>query len=125
MEKVEHDGVNYFIDFAHTPNALENALSYMKEITTGRVIVVFGAPGRRDVFKRPQMGAITHKLADVVIVTDDDADDENRVAIIADIVAGIPRKEGENFFILPEREFALKMAVNLAKPGDVVLLAGK
>lgn len=60
-----------------------------------------------------------------MIVTDDDADTENRIKIISDIVAGIPRKEGENFFILPEREFALKMAVDLARPGDNVLIAGK
>ena len=55
MQKVSHNGVNYFIDFAHTPNALENALTYVKEITQGDVIVVFGAPGKRDVFKRPEM----------------------------------------------------------------------
>lgn len=60
-----------------------------------------------------------------MIVTDDDADTENRVKIISDVVAGIPRQEGEDFFILPEREFALKMAVHVAEPGDSVLIAGK
>lgn len=125
MEKLSHKGINYFIDFAHTPNALENALKYVRAITSWRVIVVFGAPGKRDVFKRPEMWRIAHELADIVIVTDDDADDENRVSIITDIIAWIPRKEGEGFFILPEREFALKMAVELAQPGDTVLLAGK
>lgn len=55
MQKVSHGGVNYFIDFAHTPNALDNALSYVKAVSTGRVILVFGAPGKRDVFKRPDM----------------------------------------------------------------------
>lgn len=61
MQKVTHGGVNYFIDFAHTPNALENALAYVKSVTTGRVIVAFGAPGKRDVFKRPEMGRIAHQ----------------------------------------------------------------
>lgn len=58
-------------------------------------------------------------------MTDDDADSENRVSIIADILPGIHRTEGENFFVLPEREFALRMAVDLAKQGDIVLIAGK
>lgn len=82
MQKVTHDGINYFIDFAHTANALDNALSYVKDITSGRVILVFGAPGKRDVFKRPEMGRIADQKADIIIVTDDDADTENRVAII-------------------------------------------
>jgi|GEM_PF-849140 len=93
MQKVSHKGVNYFIDFAHTPHALDNALSYVKAITEGKVIVAFGAPGNRDVFKRPEMGRIAHEKADIVIVTDDDADTENRVKIVADVIAGIPRKE--------------------------------
>lgn len=126
MQQIERDGVRYFIDFAHTPHALDSALQFVQDITKdGRVIVVFGAPGKRDVFKRPEMGRIADERADIVIVTDDDADTENRIKIIADIVAGIKRNEGENFFILPEREYALRMAIDLAKPGDTVLLAGK
>lgn len=125
MQKITHGGINYFIDFAHTPNALDSAVTFVSSITKGRTILVFGAPGKRDVFKRPEMGRIADRKADVVIVTDDDADSENRVRIIADIVAGISRTEGENFFILPEREFALRMAVEIAKPGDNVLIAGK
>lgn len=125
MQKVTHGDVNYFIDFAHTPNALDSALSFVKAVSTWRVIVVFGAPGKRDVFKRPEMWRIADQKADIVIVTDDDADTENRIDIIADVVAGISRQEWENFFILPEREFALRMAVNLAQPWDNVLIAGK
>lgn len=125
MQRVTHGGVNYFVDFAHTPNALESALSFIKAITSGRVILIFGATGKRDFYKRPQMGRIAHEKADIVIVTDDDTYDEESASIISQIVTGIPRNEGENFFILPQREFAIRMAVDLAKPGDNVLIAGK
>ena len=93
MQKVVHHGVNYFVDFAHTPNALQSALAFMNSITTGRVIVVFGATGKRDFYKRPDMGRIAHENADIVIVTNDDTYDEDPNGIIADIAVGIPRTE--------------------------------
>ncbi len=93
MQKIEHGGVNYFVDFAHTPNALDSALTFVKAITSGRVILVFGTTGKRDFYKRPQMGRIAHEKADIVIVTDDDTYDEDRVSIIAQIKTGIPREE--------------------------------
>jgi UDP-N-acetylmuramoyl-L-alanyl-D-glutamate--2,6-diaminopimelate ligase len=72
---------------------LDNALTYIKAITSGKVILVFGAPGKRDVFKRPEMGAIADQKADILILTDDDADSENRIGIISDILPGIKRNE--------------------------------
>jgi UDP-N-acetylmuramoyl-L-alanyl-D-glutamate--2,6-diaminopimelate ligase len=119
MEPVEHNWVRYFVDFAHTPNALKSALSYINAIKwDGKNIVVFGAPGNRDRYKRPEMGKIADQLADVVIVTDDDPDTESRLSIIQEVTKGISRDIGE-------REYAIKMAVEVAKPWDMVLLAGK
>ncbi|MEF2174901.1 MAG: UDP-N-acetylmuramoyl-L-alanyl-D-glutamate--2,6-diaminopimelate ligase [Candidatus Absconditabacteria bacterium] len=126
MERVEHNGVHYFIDFAHTPNALDSVLKYLNQVKgSGKIITLFGAPGLRDKFKRPMMGKIVDKLSDYIIVTDDDPDKEDRYEIINQILSGVTRKEGNGLYILPEREFALKMAVSIAKPGDIVLLAGK
>jgi len=126
MENVSFNWVNYYIDFAHTPNWLESALKALNAMKWNwKLILVFGAPGERDPYKRPVMGEIADNLADVVIVTDDDPAGENRYDIIKQILKWISRQEWDRFFVLPEREFALKMAVSLAKPGDVVLLAGK
>lgn len=126
MEPVEHNWVRYFVDFAHTPNALKSALSYINAIKWDwKNILVFWAPWNRDRYKRPEMGKIANQLADVVIVTDDDPDTEPRLRIIQEITNGITREIGESYMILPEREYAIKMAVEIAKPWDTVLLAGK
>ncbi len=126
MENVFFNWVNYYIDFAHTPNGLESVLKALNDIKwKGKITVVFGAPGERDPFKRPVMGEIADHLADTVIVTDDDPAGENRYDIIKQIVKWVKRQEWDNFFVLPEREFAIRMAVKLSKPWDIVLLAGK
>lgn len=126
MEPVEHNGVRYFVDFAHTPNALKAALSYINAIKwEWKNILVFGAPWNRDRYKRPEMWKIADQLADTVIVTDDDPDSEPRLRIIQEITKGISREIGDDYMILPEREYAIRMAVEIAKPGDSVLLAGK
>ncbi len=126
MEPVEHKGVRYFVDFAHTPNALKAALSYIDAIKwDGRCILVFWAPGNRDRYKRPEMGKIAHQLSDIMIITDDDPDTEPRLRIIQEIAKGVSRELWDTYMILPERELALQMAVEIAKPGDIVLLAGK
>lgn len=126
MENVFYNNVNYYIDFAHTPNWLESALKALNQMKwNGRLIVVFGAPWERDPYKRPVMWEIADNLADIVIVSDDDPAGENRYDIIKQIVKWIKRQEWDRFFIIPEREFALRMAVELAKPWDIVLLAGK
>jgi UDP-N-acetylmuramoyl-L-alanyl-D-glutamate--2,6-diaminopimelate ligase len=93
MEPVTHGGVQYFVDFAHTPNALKSALGYINAIKgEGRTILVFGAPGNRDRYKRPQMGLIADSNADIIIVTDDDPDTEPRIRILQEIAAGITRE---------------------------------
>lgn len=126
MEPVEHNWVRYFVDFAHTPNALKSALSYINAIKgEWKNILVFGAPGNRDRYKRPEMWKIADQLADTVIVTDDDPDTEPRLRIIQEITKGIRREIGDTYMILPEREYAIRMAVEIAKPWDTVLLAWK
>ncbi|MFA7284572.1 MAG: UDP-N-acetylmuramoyl-L-alanyl-D-glutamate--2,6-diaminopimelate ligase [Candidatus Absconditabacterales bacterium] len=122
----EHKGVHYIVDFAHTPAALQSLLEYANTTKgTGRTITVFGAPGLRDTYKRPEMGKIVGRLSDIVIVTEDDSQTEDTATIINDIVAGVGRNEGDNFFVQPIREHALKLAIDLAQPGDLVLCAGK
>lgn len=95
MEELVHEGVYYYVDFAHSPDALEKILSYLRKVAKSRLIVLFGAPGNRDKGKRPKMGAVVHRFADLIIVTDDDPDTEDRQAIIDQVVQGIPRSEQE------------------------------
>jgi UDP-N-acetylmuramoyl-L-alanyl-D-glutamate--2,6-diaminopimelate ligase len=109
------------VDYAHTPDSLENVLRAARPLAAGRVIVVFGAGGDRDRAKRPLMGAVARELADVVIVTSDNPRTEDPEAIIAAILEGTgPDVEAD-----PDRRAAIERAVELAEPGDVVLIAGK
>ncbi|HVE68915.1 MAG TPA: UDP-N-acetylmuramoyl-L-alanyl-D-glutamate--2,6-diaminopimelate ligase [Solirubrobacteraceae bacterium] len=109
------------VDYAHTPDSLENVLSAARDLGEGRVIVVFGAGGNRDRGKRPLMGEIATRLADVAIVTSDNPRSEDPEAIIAEILAGAgPRAEAQ-----PDRRAAIARAVEAARPGDVVVVAGK
>jgi UDP-N-acetylmuramoyl-L-alanyl-D-glutamate--2,6-diaminopimelate ligase len=109
------------VDYAHTPDSLENVLASARELTKGRVIVVFGAGGDRDRTKRPLMGEIAVRLADVVVVTSDNPRSEDPEAIIGDIVSGA----GGEVEVLVDRREAIGRAVELASPGDVVVVAGK
>jgi UDP-N-acetylmuramoyl-L-alanyl-D-glutamate--2,6-diaminopimelate ligase len=86
---------------------------------------VFGAPGKRDKQKRPEMAKIVEKHSDVVIVTDDDASSENRRDILDGVMSGIARQLGEQYYVIPNRRDAIALAVQIAQPGDYVLLAGK
>lgn len=126
MQSLIHEWVTYFVDFAHTPNWLESVLKFLYNVKgEGKIITVFWAPGERDKFKRPQMWKAADQYSDIVILTDDDPTGENRYDIIAWVYKWIKRKEWDTFYVLPEREMALSMAINLAKPWDVVFLAGK
>jgi len=110
------------VDYAHKPGALENVLRASRDLAAGhRVICVFGAGGDRDRGKRPQMGRLASELADVAIVTSDNPRSEDPDAIIAEIVAGTTR----GVEVIAERAAAIARAVELAEPGDVVLIAGK
>jgi UDP-N-acetylmuramoyl-L-alanyl-D-glutamate--2,6-diaminopimelate ligase len=108
-------------DYAHTPDALARALGAVRPFTRGRLIVVFGAGGDRDKGKRPQMGAIGERLADLVILTSDNPRTEDPERILDDIEAGMSRPHER----IEDREQAVVRALELAQPDDVVLLAGK
>jgi UDP-N-acetylmuramoyl-L-alanyl-D-glutamate--2,6-diaminopimelate ligase len=111
------------IDYAHTPDSLENVLRSARELTGGRIVCVFGAGGDRDRGKRPLMGAAAARLAHEVIVTSDNPRSEDPQAIIAEIMAGL---EGRgNVRVEPDRAAAITLAVELADSGDVVVIAGK
>ncbi|MCX6825073.1 MAG: UDP-N-acetylmuramoyl-L-alanyl-D-glutamate--2,6-diaminopimelate ligase [candidate division SR1 bacterium] len=127
MEQIEKNGVRYFIDFAHTPDALEKTLDYLSKIKgKGRLITLFGAPGNRDKSKRPIMGNIADQYSDILIATDDDPDTENRLEILEQLTSDIKNKqEGKNLFIIPERTLAIKFACEIAQEGDYVMFAGK
>jgi UDP-N-acetylmuramoyl-L-alanyl-D-glutamate--2,6-diaminopimelate ligase len=107
------------VDYAHTPDGLENLLVSAREITAGRLICVFGCGGDRDRGKRPLMGAIARRLADVAIVTSDNPRSEDPEAIIAEIMGGVQMTAE------PDRRAAIRMAVEAAGPQDVVVIAGK
>ena len=112
------------IDYAHTPDALENILTTVRDFTAGRVICLFGCGGDRDRTKRPQMGAIAGSLADVAVVTSDNPRTEEPEAIIRDILPGLEGTAAE-VVVEPNRRAAIRRALSLAKPGDTVVLAGK
>lgn len=111
-----------FVDFAHTPDAIERLCETARELTTGRLLLLFGCGGDRDRGKRPLMGAAATKSADVVVVTSDNTRSEDPIAIIEDIKPGL---QGANFEIVPDRVAAIDRIIRLAQPGDSVLLAGK
>ncbi len=127
MDPIEKNGVHYFVDFAHTPDALEKTLTYLNSIKwSGKIITLFGATGCRDKEKRPIMGEIADQYSDILIATDDDPDTENRLEIIAQLTSHIKNKTlGTNLFIIPERTLAIKFATEIAQPWDLVMLAGK
>lgn len=113
------------VDYAHTPDGLENVLKAAREITPkdGKLICIFGCGGDRDATKRPKMGEIAERLADQVIVTSDNPRSENPQQIITDILAGI--KKVNDVIVETDRELAIKAAYKLANANDVVLVAGK
>jgi UDP-N-acetylmuramoyl-L-alanyl-D-glutamate--2,6-diaminopimelate ligase len=115
------------IDFAHTPNAIEQLLSSQKK-KKGRIIHVFGSAGRRDVSKRPLMGEASAKYADIMILTAEDPRDEKVKDICEEIASGILTVRyfnKEHLYIIPDRQKAIDKAVEVAKDGDLILITGK
>lgn len=106
-----------FVDYAHTEDSLKNVLETVKKIDgVKRTILVFGATGDRDTSKRAKMGRVADELADVILVTDDDTYTEDSLSIIRMITQGIRRKEGKNFWIIPERADAIRTALIMLQP---------
>lgn len=112
-----------YIDYAHTPDALKNVLSVLKELKPARLIVVFGAGGNRDREKRPIMGKVASEIADIVILTSDNPRFEEPFDIIEDIRKGI--KDDRKCFVIENRKEAIEKAINIMKKRDVLLIAGK
>lgn len=127
MERIEKNGVHCFVDFAHSPDALEKTLHYLSTIKwENKLLLVFWAPGLRDKGKRPIMGEVADQFADIIIATDDDPDTENRFTILNQLTQNIKKKVlGKDLFIIPERKLAIKFALETAKANDVILFAGK
>jgi UDP-N-acetylmuramoyl-L-alanyl-D-glutamate--2,6-diaminopimelate ligase len=114
-----------FVDYSHKPDALASVLGAARELASGRLIVVFGAGGDRDRGKRPLMGDIAARLADVVLVTSDNPRSEDPEAIIDEIVAGIPLGAAADVSRDADRRASIHRAIGLARPDDVVVIAGK
>jgi UDP-N-acetylmuramyl-tripeptide synthetase len=140
LERVpDRSGRFVYVDYAHTPDALENVLSALQHIKTRRLICLFGCGGDRDRRKRPLMGGIAGKMSDLVVVTSDNPRTEDPGQIIADILPGIttvmPRAYRPDelhagwtepgYVVLPDRRAAITLAVALTRPGDTLLIAGK
>jgi UDP-N-acetylmuramoyl-L-alanyl-D-glutamate--2,6-diaminopimelate ligase len=126
MEQVQikpDQDISVIVDYAHTPDSLENMLKAARPFIPGQMICVFGCGGDRDRTKRPQMGRIAATLADQVIVTSDNPRTENPEQILRDVVEGIPASV--NPTVIGDRATAIRTAILQAKPGDGVLIAGK
>jgi UDP-N-acetylmuramoyl-L-alanyl-D-glutamate--2,6-diaminopimelate ligase len=137
MERVEGKGITALVDFAHTDDALRRSIESARALTKGRVVVVFGCGGDRDKGKRPLMGEAAGTEADLALVTSDNPRTEDPEAIISEITPGLEKggmrrissgkaKAGEKGYLVEvDRAAAIRTAVELAKPGDIVLIAGK
>ena len=113
------------VDYAHADDAMRNLITTARELNpAGRIITLFGAGGERDRSTRPPMGEAAGSLSDLVILTSDNPRSEDPLRIINDVIVGLQKVNG-NYLIEPDRDIALVMAIDEAKPGDIVLLAGK
>ena len=121
LERVFSGEFHVFVDYAHTPDAIEKVLKELRKFAR-RLIVVFGAGGNRDEGKRPLMGKVAERFADVIILTSDNPRFEDPEKIIEDIAKGIKEKK---FYKIPDRKGAISFALNLAGKGDIVAILGK
>ncbi len=129
MEYVENErSLSIIIDYALTPDSLEKLYAFIEKINIqkNKIIAVFGSCGQRDRGKRPIMGDTVSKYADHIIITNEDPYNEDPLQIIDEITSGIKNKiEGKNFWTIPDRREAIKKALQIAEPGDFVLVTGK
>ncbi len=113
------------VDYAHKPDAVEAVLTALRPATTGRLVLVIGAGGERDPGKRPLMGAVAGRLADLVVVTDDNPRGEDPAAIRAELLSGARAADVAEVVEVADRAEAIAAAVGRARPGDTVVVAGK
>ncbi len=131
VERIGGPGFTVVVDYAHTPDALERLLAALRPLTPGALITVFGCGGDRDRGKRPIMGEAAAHVSDVVVVTSDNPRTEDPARILADVEAGVhaagmPPLAGRRGYVTePDRRAAIDLAVGLARPGDLVVVAGK
>ncbi len=125
LERVAHDPFSVFVDYAHSDDSLRNVLAALRPLVKGRLLVVFGCGGDRDKTKRPRMGKVAAQLADLCVVTSDNPRHESPGSIIDEILAGVPREAREKVSVQADRARAIRHALELARPGDLVLIAGK
>ncbi|MBN2200200.1 MAG: UDP-N-acetylmuramoyl-L-alanyl-D-glutamate--2,6-diaminopimelate ligase [Candidatus Aminicenantes bacterium] len=126
LERVDNDrGLMIFVDYAHTDNALRHLLETARGLEAGRVILVFGAGGDRDRFKRERMGEAAAELADWTFLTSDNPRSEEPAAILSEIEKGFLNRNAKNYTALVDRREAIARALDFARKGDVVLVAGK
>jgi UDP-N-acetylmuramyl-tripeptide synthetase len=140
LESIENDSGRFvYVDYAHTPDALENAVAAIKEIAPARVICVFGCGGDRDNKKRPLMGEIAARLCDLSVVTSDNPRSEDPLAIIEQILPGVRQAGGveyssrdleagfekKGFMVESDRRRAIELGIKASRPDDAVLIAGK
>ncbi|HEX6540000.1 MAG TPA: UDP-N-acetylmuramoyl-L-alanyl-D-glutamate--2,6-diaminopimelate ligase [Candidatus Dormibacteraeota bacterium] len=129
MERVDRgQPFRVVVDYAHTAESLQTVLQELRMVTAGRLWVVFGSAGERDIEKRPAMGAVAARAADAIVITDEDPRGEDRQAILEQIAGGARAGgavDGDGLWLIADRAEAIAHAVNGAAPGDTVLLAGK
>ena len=125
FERVQHDGdFAVVVDYAHTDDALLNTLQTARDLTSGSIITVFGCGGDRDKTKRVPMGRVAGENSDVVFITSDNPRTEDPVKIISEIEVGV-KESGTEYFAISDRREAINRAIAIAKPTDVVIIAGK
>ncbi len=123
LERYHGNGYDFYVDFAHTPGAIETVLKTVRRLTSGRVIIVFGAGGEADRGKRPLMGKSAQRYADLLFLTNDNPKSEDALEIIQEVMAGI--SDRERLRVIPERKDAIRAALEEWRPGDRIVIAGK
>ena len=139
LERIEEEKRTVFVDYAHTPNALENAIAALRPLTPGRLITVFGCGGDRDNSKRPVMGKIAAQYSDLAVITSDNPRSEDPLAIISQVEEGVRQacirrlniadmdhcRQAPGYLVESDRKKAIETAISAAENGDTVLIAGK
>lgn len=127
LEKVdEGQPFTVFVDYAHTPDGLENIIEAAREFTGGKIITLFGCGGDRDRTKRPIMGEIAARLSDYAVLTSDNPRTEDPLMILSEVETGVRQAaDRSKYSVIPDRREAINYAIRMAEPGDVVLIAGK